>query len=404
MPRQTEGYYDRYRSRIMIPIHDIHGNIIGLGGRIFQGSGEEAKYMNSPETPLYSKSNQLFGLYLSKDAIQNKKFAILVEGYFDMIMPYQAGHDNIIASLGTSLTENQAKLLRRYCERIVIFYDPDTAGRNATLRALPILLKEGFFIQAGRLPEGQDPDQFIREKGAGAFQSEIDRALSYDQLFLQTLAEKHDWKTPGGKLAAADELIGLLSSITNPFEREQVMNRFASSTGISTQVLQDLYRRRQRGAAPSPATRTEMQKIPEPERHLLRIFLSNQEIAALVFPEMDEQDFDELVFAEIFRQFEQKVLSEEREGAAHEILRNLPPETQNFLTSLILDNEAPDPNIEDARHWVQAIRQGRTERILRQMNLEIEEAKKAPETDKLDEVLRQKLDLARQTPKVARRE
>ena len=404
VPRQTEGYYDRYRSRIMIPIHDIHGNIIGLGGRIFQGSGEEAKYMNSPETPLYSKSNQLFGLYLSKDAIQNKKFAILVEGYFDMIMPYQAGHDNIIASLGTSLTENQAKLLRRYCERIVIFYDPDTAGRNATLRALPILLKEGFFIQAGRLPEGQDPDQFIREKGAGAFQSEIDRALSYDQLFLQTLAEKHDWKTPGGKLAAADELIGLLSSITNPFEREQVMNRFASSTGISTQVLQDLYRRRQRGAAPSPATRTEMQKIPEPERHLLRIFLSNQEIAALVFPEMDEQDFDELVFAEIFRQFEQKVLSEEREGAAHEILRNLPPETQNFLTSLILDNEAPDPNIEDARHWVQAIRQGRTERILRQMNLEIEEAKKAPETDKLDEVLRQKLDLARQTPKVARRE
>lgn len=389
--QNSEGYYDRYRSRIMIPIHDIHGSIIALGGRIFLGTGEEAKYMNSPETPLYSKSNQLFGLYLAKENIQTKKFAILVEGYFDQIMPFQAGHDNIVASLGTSLTENQAKLLRRYCERIVIFYDPDTAGRAATLRAVPILLKEGFFVQSARLPEGQDPDQFVREQGALAFQAEIDRALAYDELFLQSLAEKHDLKTPGGKLAAADELIALLASISNPFEREQVMNRFASSTGISTQVLQDLFRRRQRGTSPTPKTKIEMQKIPEPERHLLRIYLSSPEIAATVLPEMNQQDFDELVFLDIFRQI--------GEGSDN-LLSSLPSEHQNFLTSLILDQEAPEPSIEDARHWISALRQVRTERILRQMNLEIEKTA----ADQVDDILKQKLELARQTPKVYKKD
>src|SRR5262249_27059751 len=170
--RQSEGYYDRYRSRIMIPIHDLQGNVIALGGRIFKGTNEDAKYLNSPETTLYSKSNQLFGLYFSKDAVQSKKFALLVEGYFDMIVPFQAGHNNIVASLGTSLTENQVRLLRRYTDQVVLFYDPDKAGRSAVLRAMPILLKENFTVRIAALPEGLDPDKFVRERGTEAFQQE----------------------------------------------------------------------------------------------------------------------------------------------------------------------------------------------------------------------------------------
>jgi hypothetical protein len=154
-------------------------------------------------------------------------------------------------------------------------------------------------------------------------------------------------------LAAADELMTLLASIANPFEREQVMNRFASSVGITTQVLQDLYRRRQRGTMAVPKTKTEIQRIPEPERQILRIFLTSTEIAALVFPEMEELDFEEFVFVEDFRNLEKKVLSNETD-AVETVLQDLPSESQNFLTSLMLDQEAPAPTVEDARHWLHA--------------------------------------------------
>lgn len=391
IPRQSEGYYDRYRSRIMIPIHDIHGSIIALGGRIFQGTGEEAKYMNSPETPLYSKSNQLFGLYLSKDAIQTRKFAILVEGYFDMIMPFQAGHDNVVASLGTSLTENQAKLLRRYCDRIVIFYDPDAAGRNATLRALPILLKEGFFVQSGRLPDGQDPDQFIREQGAGAFQSEIDRSLRYDQLFLQTLAEKHDLKTPGGKLAAADELMTLLSSVQNVFDREQIMNQFASSLGLSSSVLEDLYRRRQKGIPGQQKNRSIEEVAPQPEKLLLNIFLNSSEIAFQVLPKMSADDFNALTLKKVFEKIQETDPSEQFD------FTEFPEDLQEQLRRIMFLPGEPPPSVELALDHLHSLRTMRENREFQQLTQRIRsDEEQFLNEPSFDEVLRKKQEMGRQ--------
>lgn len=398
IPRQSEGYYDRYRSRIMIPIHDIHGSIIALGGRIFQGTGEEAKYMNSPETPLYSKSNQLFGLYLSKDAIQTRKFAILVEGYFDMIMPFQAGHDNVVASLGTSLTENQAKLLRRYCDRIVIFYDPDAAGRNATLRALPILLKEGFFVQSGRLPDGQDPDQFIREQGAGAFQSEIDRSLRYDQLFLQTLAEKHDLKTPGGKLAAADELMTLLSSVQNVFDREQIMNQFASSLGLSSSVLEDLYRRRQKGIPGQQKNRSIEEVAPQPEKLLLNIFLNSSEIAFQVLPKMSADDFNALTLKKVFEKIQETDPSEQFD------FTEFPEDLQEQLRRIMFLPGEPPPSVELALDHLHSLRTMRENREFQQLTQRIRsDEEQFLNEPSFDEVLRKKQEMGRQQ-KVPRKE
>lgn len=391
VPRQSEGYYDRYRSRIMIPIHDIHGSIIALGGRIFQGTGEEAKYMNSPETPLYSKSNQLFGLYFSKDAIQTRKFAILVEGYFDMIMPFQAGHDNVVASLGTSLTENQAKLLRRYCDRIVIFYDPDAAGRNATLRALPILLKEGFFVQSGRLPEEQDPDQFIREQGAEAFQSEIDRSLKYDQLFLQSLAEKHDLKSPGGKLAAADDLMTLLSSVKNVFDREQIMNQFASSLGLSSSVLEDLYRRRQKGIPGQQKNRSIEEIAPQPEKLLLNIFLNSSEIAFQVLSKMNADDFNALTLKKVFERIQETDPSEQFDFS------DLPEDLQEQLRRIMFLPEAPPPSVELALDHLHSLRMMRENRELQQLTQRIRsDEEQFLNEPSFDEVLRRKQEMGRQ--------
>jgi DNA primase len=393
--RQQEGYYDRYRSRIIVPIQDIHGNVIALGGRIFHGSGEEAKYLNSPETPVYSKSNHLFGLYLSKEHIQEKNSALLVEGYFDMILPFQAGHANVVASLGTSLTENQARLLRRYTERVVLFYDPDTAGKTAVLRALPILLKEGFTVSVAVLPKGLDPDSYVRERGPEAFQQEIEQAARYDQFFLQTIAQNHDLKTPAGRLGASEEMVGLLTVIGNPFETEKVLNYFASNLGVSTQMLRELFLRKKRTAGFTATTKKDLQKISDAERGLLQVFLINPEIAKQLLPQFDSELFEELANPDLFRQM-QVLISENPEITSAELIHSFPPEAQSFLTSLAMHEEAAVPKLEDALDWKERLIHERNDRFLRRLDLEIREAETNSEPEKLKELLDKKVRLGQQ--------
>lgn len=394
VPRHGEGYYDRYRSRIMVPIHDIHGNLVALGGRIFQGTGEEAKYLNSPESQIYTKSNHLFGLYVSKEHIQQKKFAILVEGYFDMIMPFQAGHQNIVASLGTSLTEAQAKLLRRYTDRIVVFYDPDTAGKTATLRALPILLKETFLVFVGTLPTGLDPDTYIRERGAAEFQAEIDRALRYDQLFLQHLAENHNLKIPPGRLAASDELMELLPLIANPFEREQIMNHFASTVGVSIQLLQEQFRRKQKFANIPNKARTDQRVMPQIEREFLQILLADANVARQILASFEAQDFEELARADLFEQLHQ-IVSTEDELSTAELIHAFPSEEQSLLTAIVMHGKEAAPTLEYARDFLAKLRKNRENRMLEKLTAEIEEAAKGSDSEKLTELLKKKVELGK---------
>lgn len=398
VPRQQEGHYDRYRSRIMIPIHDLQGNVIALGGRIFKGTGEEAKYMNSPETTIYSKSNHLFGLYFSKDAVQAKKSALMVEGYFDMILPFQAGHTNIVASLGTALTENQARLLRRYAEEVVLFYDPDTAGRSAVVRALPILLKENFVVRVGILPEGLDPDKYIRERGAEAFQGEIDQALRYNRFFLKMLEQKHDLNSPNGRMAASEEMIDLLNTIGNPFEYELVLKDFAHTVGISRNVLQDRSRKKHKGSVPalqSPVA--EMSKKDDPEIQLLQILIVNPALGPTVFSELQAPDMEGLARADIFRQLQQ-LIGEEHALSSAEIIHAFSDEhkLQSQLASLTLDVELPAASMENARDKIRALQVLRDERRLARLNLEIEEAVKAHDEEALGRLLTHKQELGRE--------
>ena len=363
-----DGHYDRYRSRIMVPIHDIHGNIIALGGRIFQGDKDDAKYLNSPESPVYSKSNQLFGLYFSKEHIQQKGFAILVEGYFDMIAPFQAGHQNIAASCGTSLTENQARLLRRYTDRIVLFYDPDTAGKTAVMRALPILLRENFSIHVALLPEGLDPDTYIRERGAPEFQNEIDRALRYDQLLIRNLEQKHDLKSSTGKLAATEELMTFVDAIANPFERLEIAKNFAISIGVSPNLIHEQFRKVRKTAhlktSPAPKTPAEV------EKSLLQIFCMDPLIAKEVLAQFEDEDIQELPRSDLFRKLKEIVASDEILTTA-DLIHHFPAEDQKALTALILQENAPEPNKDSALDWLfYFIRPRRNERLAQKLNLD----------------------------------
>jgi DNA primase len=371
--RQREGHYDRYRSRIMIPIHDIHGNIIALGGRIFQGASEDAKYLNSPESPIYSKSHHLFGLYFSKEHIQEKGFAILVEGYFDMIVPFQAGHQNVAASCGTSLTEGQARLLRRYADRIIIFYDPDAAGKTAVLRALPILLRENFSVSVGALPAGLDPDTFVRERGPEEFQKEIERAVRYDDQLLQSLYQKHDMKTSTGKLAASEEIMNFLDAIPNAFERADLLRKFALAVNVDPELMHDQYRKL-RKTAQMKASIAPVKTIADIEKNLLRIFLLDPGIAKEVLPEFDEEDLNELPSKELFQALKEIILNSEEISTA-ELIHQLRPDNQKELTGLIMAGEGPEPTKESALDWLHHfIRPYRKKRVVENLSLDDDEA------------------------------
>src|SRR5690606_13738571 len=159
---------DRFRNRLMIPIHRESGPVIAFGGRALE-KDQVPKYLNSPETPLYTKGRVLYGLHLSRPAIRQKNFAVLVEGYFDLAQLWQAGIQNVVASSGTALTPAQGRLLRRSTSKIILSFDPDAAGQGAAARTSEMLVAEGFKVNVALLPEGQDPDTFVRTDGGAAY-------------------------------------------------------------------------------------------------------------------------------------------------------------------------------------------------------------------------------------------
>ena len=163
---------DRFRNRMMIPIHRDNGAIVAFGGRAME-SGQQPKYLNSPETPIYVKGRTLYGLHLSRAAIAKAKYAVIVEGYFDVAQALQAGISNVVASSGTALTPMQARLLKRFASKVVLSFDPDAAGQGAAARSSGLLVAEGFQVNVAMLPAGDDPDNFIRKSGGAAYQEKL---------------------------------------------------------------------------------------------------------------------------------------------------------------------------------------------------------------------------------------
>ncbi len=225
-----------------------------------------------------------------------------------------------------------------------------------------------------QLPAGLDPDKYVRERGRDAFKQEIEKALSYDQLFLQNLGQSHDLKSATGKLAAAEELAAFLMSVSNPFERDQLVNRAATVLlGVPPQVLQDLYRSKQRAAGRTAKPAPAPPKIDEAERKLLQIFLMDPGIAFAVFQKFEPAHFEELSRADLFRQILQMVTVDQT-VSTEDIIHSFPAETQSLLTSLVLEIEAPSPSIEYALDCLAKLNRKAIERRTREMDAEISSA------------------------------
>jgi len=256
-----EGYYDRFRGRVIFPIHNPQGKTIAFGARILKANKDVAKYLNSPETEVYHKSHVLYGLFQAKNSIRQEENCFLVEGYTDVISMHQAGVENVVASSGTSLTIEQARLIKRYTENVTVLYDGDPAGLKASLRGIEILLEEGLNVRVALFPDKEDPDSFVRKVGAVAF-AEFIKSNTKDfitfktEMFLEEIK-----KDPIRKADVAKDLVESISKMPDLLKRSVMLSQTANLIGIQEDALMEelqrvLLKKKKQGANSASSTST----------------------------------------------------------------------------------------------------------------------------------------------------
>ena len=243
-------FYDRFRGRVMFPICNDTGEVIAFSGRVLEADAKAAKYVNSPETMLFTKGAVLFGLHKSKRPLIDKKSAIVCEGQLDLITAFEHGVQNVIAPQGTAFTEKQARILKRYVDEVVLCFDADVAGEKAAERSLTSLLHVNLMVRVAEMPPGEDPDSMIRGRGADAFEAQIAAAKDFFDFQIDRLAAGPDFSTPRGKVQAARKMAESISLIADPVLRETVMNRITLRLEISTQEFARMLRPAKSAAKP----------------------------------------------------------------------------------------------------------------------------------------------------------
>ena len=238
LKRESDGrLYDRFRDRVMFPVHNISGRIVAFGGRTLRTDGKVAKYQNSPESEIYSKTRELYGLYFAKKAIQQQEYAIMVEGYTDVISMHQAGVENVVASSGTSLTQDQIRLLNRFTRNITIIYDGDSAGVKATLRGVDMILKEGMNVRIVSLPPEHDPDSFARAHTADQVREYIHDREEDFLSFKAKMLLRDAGSDPIKRSAVIGDMVGSIAQIPDSIQRSVYIKDCAQTMNVDESVL-----------------------------------------------------------------------------------------------------------------------------------------------------------------------
>ena len=230
------GFYDRFRNRIIFPIFDIKSKVIGFGGRGLDDT-TMPKYVTSPETPLYIKGKHLYGLNFSKDKIREKDSCLIVEGYLDFLIPYSQGIDNIVASLGTALTKDQIRLIKRYTHNVVMIYDGDISGQLAALRSLDLFTEEGLSVKIVTMEKGFDPDLFVRKFGASSLREKIASAKSLFDFKLDFLKQKHDILDIEQKAKIIEEMLITITKFNNALVKAGYIKLLAEELNVSESAI-----------------------------------------------------------------------------------------------------------------------------------------------------------------------
>ncbi|MCS7240339.1 MAG: DNA primase [Candidatus Bipolaricaulota bacterium] len=321
------GPYDRFRDRVIFPIRDEQGRVVAFAGRAFEG---EPKYLNTPNTPLFTKGTVLYGLDLAKDAMRLRGRAVVVEGYTDVISLHTAGIEEAVASMGTALTEDQGRLLSHYTEEVIIAYDRDAAGEASSLRGMFILHKVGLRVRVASFPPGEDPDSFVRKAGKKAVEEILAQAQPFHEFFLSTLANRHDLSRLDGKEALLREAQTFWPEIKSSVLKMEIVHRFSDLLRIPPEEVQEALR----GVArPVPKEEAGVSLTPE---DLVMKFLLEGKVPERVVPELvsEERRFSP-VYREVVRRWAERWSTGERVSPA-ELVPSLSPEAAARVSRLLL--------------------------------------------------------------------
>jgi DNA primase len=277
LPRKSgSGQYDRFRGRLIFPIQDVQGRTVAFGGRVIGDA--EPKYINSPETPAYTKGEHLYGLDMAREAIRKKDFVIVVEGYLDAAALIKAGIENVVASCGTAFTVQQARLLQRYTNKVLFSYDGDAAGASATERSLDLLLSRGFDVRIVELPGGLDPDDYINKEGAEAYGKLVDEAPEYLEFIIRRETRKPGLERIDQKVAAANAVLAHIAKLGGAIERGAWASRLADALRIDDELVLQELRGAVKSSAPAIRQRTAATRPPKSaECRLVAILLESEE-------------------------------------------------------------------------------------------------------------------------------
>ncbi len=398
--QKKDSYYDRFRGRIIFPIFGLTGKVVAFGGRSILNA--DPKYLNSPDTPVYSKGKILYGLNFSKESIRDTGEVIIVEGYTDFVSLYQAGITNIAASLGTSLTSDQVSQTLRFAPKIIINYDGDSAGKLATSRGISLYFEKASEPEILILPENLDPDSYLRKYGTDKYITHLKKGgIPLIKFLIKLFAPENGIKTVEEKINIATKIIEIILINPNTIRGSEYLKQVSEYLALDEQVVRDSIRIKQ-SRKESAEKSEEKVTFLLAEKRLLQILLEDKRIASYVFPEMKEEHFQGLRTEPIFA-----VLTEYskkgKEPDFNELRQKIDPSLSSSLAKALLLEKEQAATVEEAFECLDALKQFSLENRKKELKAEIISMEKKGDKEKLRSLLIQRQDIINQLSSLSKR-
>ncbi|MCK9280715.1 MAG: DNA primase [Melioribacteraceae bacterium] len=360
-------FYDKYRGRVIFPIFSPNGRVIAFGGRILENSDNAAKYLNSPENPIYLKRKSLYGLFHSKEEIRKLDKAILVEGYLDLISLFQNGVKNVVASSGTSLTEEQVQLLSRFTKNIIVLFDSDEAGQKAALRSIEILIKSDFDVKVALLPKGEDPDSYIQKNGKEVFDDFLSKSQNFLEFRLRIFEERGMLSDPNEATKVIRETVRIIALVSDKIKQGLLITTLAKKFNLREKMLEseliDYINKQSDQKKPLKETSStssfgklelknnrDKSSTAQTEKELIRLLFSgDNEIVSAILHDIEPADFTSIIFKELSR----IVVENYEDGLiapAHLIEQINDSELKDYVFNLLFNEEEISPRWSELSH------------------------------------------------------
>jgi DNA primase len=370
------GYFDFFRGRLMFPIHNEAGQVIAFGGRAMRDQ-DQPKYLNSSETPIYKKTSVLYNLHRARETMRRSNRTVLVEGYMDVIGVYSAGVKEVVASCGTGFTVPQAGVIHRHSDHVVVNFDPDRAGADASEKAIQILLDEGVHVRVLTLDGGFDPDEYVKQNGADAYRAKLDAASTYFHWLADRARQKFDMRASDGRMEAFRYLLPSVQKIGDRLERAAIASDLAGYLGVDAGLVLDQFKKAaadRRTAAPAPAKKA---VVPAVESILLNAMLASADARAEILPLLAPDLITDFATREIFETLH--LLGESGNAATFsELDARLSPESKSLLHSVIAADDIGDEaiSLESARACLRKLESGAMKRRIDELRGRIKSAER----------------------------